>query len=100
MLSLLSCMARGMPLDLMQGLSYPWVQPKGRSNSKKTTRLAGPSASRSPLTPASVATVIICSLSGAETSNCSLCGLNKMYLQQLGAMFENVLCYFSSRTSF
>ena len=27
------------------------------------------------------ATVIICSLSGTEKSNCSLCGLNKMYLQ-------------------
>lgn len=33
------------------------------------------------------ATVIICSLSGTEKSNCSLCGLNKMYLRQLGAMF-------------
>lgn len=32
-------------------------------------------------------TVTICSLSGTEKSNCSLCGLNKMYLQQLGAMF-------------
>lgn len=45
-------------------------------------------------------TVLICSLSGTKESNCSLCGLNEMYLQLLGALFQNVPCYFSSRTSF
>lgn len=92
-------MAKGLPLDLRQRSSHPWILPKGGTTPKVPTSPTGPTESRSSVI-ADLPTVLICSLSGTEESNCSLCGLNEMYLQLLGALFQNVPCYFSSRTSF
>lgn len=60
--------------------------PKAGTTPKISTSPTGAAASRSSLTSDSAA-VIICSLSGTEKSNCSLCGLKEMYLQLLGALF-------------
>lgn len=73
--------------------------PKAGTTPKVPTSPTSPTESRSSLI-SDLPTVLICSLSGTEESNCSLCGLNEMYLQLLGALFQNVPCYFSSRTSF
>lgn len=73
--------------------------PKAGMTPEVPTSPTGPTESRSSLI-SDLPTVLICSLSGTEESNCSLCGLNEMYLQLLGALFQNVPCYFSSRTSF
>lgn len=60
--------------------------PKAGTTPKTPPSPNGPTASRSSLTSDSAAG-IICSLSGTEESNGSLCGLNETYLQLLGAVF-------------